>query len=639
MELLASRAPADHFESLVARARAAGASGAELAALERSRRLGLHLHMERERWRQREASLTALIETARDLARAGDLDTLLHLVTRRARHLLGADLSFVSLRVGREDRLRVTASDGHTSRRNLGLELPDSGGLANGVLASASPLWTADYLADGRFPHNDRLDAVVRDEGVCALMAVPLGPGEDPVGILYVSDRTVRHFSADELSLMSSLAELAAAAVETVAQLERGAADVAALEQADSRRGAELRRLSELTDLHDRLIGQVLGGGGLQAVAEEAGRGLGCPLGVYGPDGTVLAAGEEPATDGTAVTVATMDAYASRGPTELDNGAWATPLLAGEEHLGTLLAYPDRPFTDHGRRLLGGAARAMAAGLLVQRGRAVDVGEQQACDELLDDLLAGTKRSARQLGKRACRLGVNLDDPHVVVVACPEGETHGREVVWADLYVHRVGGIKSAHDGRTVLLLPGTDPSAVARAVLKELAPLLKDVVTVSAAGPVPDAGAVHHAYLEARRCLSAMTALGLTGRAAAAGELGFLGLLLSGNHDVEGFIESTVRPVIDYDRQHFTDLTRTLEVYFSAGTSPTQTAKMLYVHPNTVARRLRRISELLGPEWQQPDRALEIQVALRLSRMRHALRDDKREVLSPAWAPQGQGA
>jgi hypothetical protein len=37
------------------------------------------------------------------------------------------------------------------------------------------------------------------------------------------------------------------------------------------------------------------------------------------------------------------------------------------------------------------------------------------------------------------------------------------------------------------------------------------------------------------------------------------------------------------------------------------------------VTQRLERLSTLLGEEWQRPDRALEIQLALRLHRLRPA--------------------
>ena len=111
--------------------------------------------------------------------------------------------------------------------------------------------------------------------------------------------------------------------------------------------------------------------------------------------------------------------------------------------------------------------------------------------------------------------------------------------------------------------------------VCDELTPILGHPVTVSAAGPISGADDVWRGFLEAQRCLDAMTAFGATGRSASARQLGFLGLLLADNHDVEGFIDSVVGPVVDYDRQRFTDLVRTLETYFNAGASPTGNAQI----------------------------------------------------------------
>lgn len=46
---------------------------------------------------------------------------------------------------------------------------------------------------------------------------------------------------------------------------------------------------------------------------------------------------------------------------------------------------------------------------------------------------------------------------------------------------------------------------------------------------------------------------------------------------------------------------------------SQARAKEVLHVHVNTVVQRLERIGRLLGPDWQSPDRALELQLALRL--------------------------
>ena len=40
-------------------------------------------------------------------------------------------------------------------------------------------------------------------------------------------------------------------------------------------------------------------------------------------------------------------------------------------------------------------------------------------------------------------------------------------------------------------------------------------------------------------------------------------------------------------------------------------------IHPNTVAQRLDRIGRLLGAGWRDPARSLDLQMALRLYRLR----------------------
>ena len=47
----------------------------------------------------------------------------------------------------------------------------------------------------------------------------------------------------------------------------------------------------------------------------------------------------------------------------------------------------------------------------------------------------------------------------------------------------------------------------------------------------------------------------------------------------------------------------------------------MLHVHPNTVSQRLDRVADLLGSDWREPGRALDLQLALRVHRLRGCAR------------------
>ncbi|MET9322842.1 helix-turn-helix domain-containing protein [Streptomyces sp. NPDC003038] len=72
------------------------------------------------------------------------------------------------------------------------------------------------------------------------------------------------------------------------------------------------------------------------------------------------------------------------------------------------------------------------------------------------------------------------------------------------------------------------------------------------------------------------------------------------------------------------------MEAYFAQAGSPTRAAESLHVHPNTVSRRLERISELLGADWLEPAQALQVQLAQRMHRTRRALRKGHRD--QPRW-------
>ncbi|MFC5663007.1 helix-turn-helix domain-containing protein [Kitasatospora misakiensis] len=621
LELLASEAPAAQLAELVEQARRSCDSAREREALRRIEQLGLSIRSRSQQRRRREAGLAALADTARDLALPYELDGLLRVIARRARLLLGADLSCLATAEpagadGGPGAVRIRTTDGPSGALRIGLTVPEGFGLG-GAPAEPGPFWTPDYLADERIRRNPTVDGTIRAEGLRAVLAVPLGHRARPFGTLYVAERAVRYFTTDEISLMAALGDLAGVAIEKARLLERAAgpdSPAAVAEPADP--------AGELAEAHRALVDLALSGRDPRALVRDAGRRLDLGLRVYASDGTVLAsAGELPELDGPTVLATAVDTHAAGRPVRLAGPLWAAPVRAGSTDLGTLLARPSGRRAELAADACRSVAQAVAVALLLE-------GERSATpvrlvgDELLDELLSQPQRPPRQLDVRARRLGIDLSAAHVLVVARPEGEAQGRTATWAGLYAHRMSGLKRVHNGRAVLLLPGSDPGRAARAVAEELTPLLGIPVTVGAAGPVSDPTSVFHGYQEALRCLDAMTSLGAVGRAASARELGFVGVLLADNHDIDGFIESAVGPVLDYDRHRLTELTRTLQAWFETGNSPTHAAQRLHVHPNTVARRLERIGELLGPDWLKPERSFEIQLALRLCRVRRALLD-----------------
>ncbi|MFF9020248.1 helix-turn-helix domain-containing protein [Streptomyces eurythermus] len=620
LDLLARDASVEAFEQPVLRARAAAEPACRIAALEEARLLALRVRAELEGRRRREAELSALFETAHDLAGLRDVDAVLQAIVQRARSLLGTDVAYLSLNDPARGDTYMRVTEGSVSARFQQLRLGMGEGLGGLVAQTARPYVTDDYFEDGRFQHTRTIDAGVRDEGLVAILGVPLMLGPHVIGVLFAADRRARVFEREQIALLGSFAALAAAAIDTANLLTETRSALAGLERANEiirDRSAVIERASEV---HDRLAELVLRGGGVHDVAAAVSQVL---------DGTVTF------TEADAAPAEALEASRAEGHAVRHGKDWIAAVAAGGELLGALVLRGHPGLDPVDQRTLERAA--MVTSLLLLARRSAAEAEQRVRGELLDDLLDARDRDPRLLRERAGRLQADLDATHVVLAARLDGpaadadeEAAARRRLWsaASHLAATRRGLAAARDGGTVLLLPlgaGDTATDVARRTARHLGTAVHQPVTVGASAPVT--GLARHpetvaaAYAEGRRCLDALRLLGRAGDGAAAEDFGFLGLLLAGDRDIAGFVERTIGPVVSYDERRGTELVRTLDAYFEGGMSPARTKDALHVHVNTVAQRLERVGRLLGPDWQTPARALEIQLALRLHRLATQIR------------------
>ena len=73
----------------------------------------------------------------------------------------------------------------------------------------------------------------------------------------------------------------------------------------------------------------------------------------------------------------------------------------------------------------------------------------------------------------------------------------------------------------------------------------------------------------------------------------------------------SLVRPLQVHDREHGSDLVRTLRAFFAANANASEAADRLYLHRNSLAYRLSRISELIGLDLKDHQARLALQLGL----------------------------
>jgi hypothetical protein len=602
LRLLAQDAPAERIEE---QARALAAADPETGAV--ARELALRVRAGIDAHRRREAELSALVDIARDLASRPDPGGVLDTIVRRARSLLGADVAYLTLADAQRGDTFMRATAGSVSARFQALRLPLGAGLGGLVAQTRRPYWTADYPGDARYEHTSEIDAAVDEEGLVAICGTPLLVDGEFVGVLFAAHRSRRPFARAEVALLGSLAALAAVSLLQSRRAAETAGALAALSSAHE-------GIEQAAAAHDRFAGVVLSGGGVDDIAAALGDLLACWVLVLDEDGRRLGAhGAVPdgATDSAAVRrAADSGRFVSR------DGISAVAVRAVGQRLGTLVL-GGRPDVDEGQVRTVERAAMVTALVLLFRLREAEA-DQRVRTDLLADLLA---RPAGDLDatlvERGRLLGLRLQTPHVVAVC--RGRRRGGSLAAAAAGDGR--GLAGEHHGEVVAVVPGRDPSAVATALARRLggegAP-----VTVGAAGPVLPAAGLRDAHADARRTTDALSALGLA--AGSARDLGFAGLVGGGTAEVDGYLERVLGPVAAYDAQRGTDLLGTLAAYFATGASPSRAAAALHVHVNTVAQRLDRVATLLGTDWQSPDRALELQLALRLRRLRAAQGSDR---------------
>ena len=622
LELLAGDAAEADFEGPSEAARAAGASAAEQEQIERAKHLALQVRDTLEARRRREGELGALFESANDLAMLTNLEAVLQAIVTRARQLLNSDVAYLTLNDERRgEYMRVT--EGILTAAFRTTRIPYGIGLGGLVAQTTRPYSTADYIPDERFRHAPDIDGAVSGEGIRAIIGVPLLLGSQVIGVLFAANRTVRPFGAEASALLVSLAAHAAIAVDKARLLEETRAAVAELEVTTRKLQARNEAVERAGDAHDRLTRIVVGGGGVDDVVRSVAEVLGARVVLRDLSGETIAtsASDEPISDfEEAVIRRSLDLSRTAGSGDI----YATPVLAGAEQLGSMLLGPRAVERDAEVDLEEGDQRileraALVTALLLLFRRSVAEAEGRVRGELLDELLSGTTPDSETLRERGRLLQADLSRSYAVVVADVPGD-RARVGQAATFLAATHDGFAAVRQGQVLLIVPDCEARAAGELAVEGLRLPAGAPVTVGAAGPVagplssPDA--VVKGYDEARRCLAAAMTLGREGQVVTADDLGFVGLLLGTDGDPAAYVTSRLGPVVDYDAEKGSKLVETLRTYFGADRNLTRTAAALHVHVNPVTQRLERVTRLLGKGWQEPERQLEVQLALRLHQL-----------------------
>jgi GAF domain-containing protein len=457
------------------------------------------------------------------------------------------------------------------------------------------PALTQDAMADPRSKFVPELE----DEKFQSLLSVPIvGREGNVIGVISLHTEAPREFTESELEFLVSSASLVGSAIENARLYEEMRRRVGELEHL-TELGETLARAQSLDDL-------------LPAVADRAARLLranACHLYLLdaGTEELRLRAAAPRGADSRKKI-----ALSELGPELARSGRSATvavPLVADDELLGLLHAEGTSEI-DLARAAANQTATAIKKIQLIER-----LTEKNLIKDFFEQLAGGAVLGAAE-GK-AARLGCDLDAAHVVLAATPADEATEHALASAvpgSLFDRREDSI------RGLLPLPSGDQARILEK-LQQTVGKMENAPTIGLSNPCKGAATYAAGFEEAAHALLGASVIRGEPGVMSYEELGPYKYLLRMPFDsaVRDAHRDAVARIADYDRQRSTALLKTLEEFLRRRGNVSATAEALYVHPNTLRQRLRRIMELSGIDLRKDDWLL-VELAVKMVKLQGAL-------------------
>jgi sugar diacid utilization regulator len=315
------------------------------------------------------------------------------------------------------------------------------------------------------------------------------------------------------------------------------------------------------------------------------------------------------------------------------------PILVGDDVPAYLITLGSPQQGDGGdMSLLVTEHAATICGVILGRERVVAAAARQVRDDLVEGLLLGGGRDNGEVGRWARHLGYDPTREHRILAVAVEvagsaraaggsAAALGKRVAAAidHFFTTRMpGAITSIREDEVVIVVPehsGRLPPAAAAsrlsasclARIRDLFP--EAMITIGIGGACRDPAEIARSYDQARRAIDAVARLGRQRQVVAFEDLGIHRLLLQVPDlaELRSFATEILGELGRQERQRGAELVATLACYFRENNSPQRTARILHVHPNTVAYRIRRIQEITGLRLDTYRDRLMAQVALEI--------------------------
>jgi GAF domain-containing protein len=552
-----------------------------------------------------------------------ELEPMLLGVVDLATEASGCHACFIYLLEG--SRLTIRAASPVFSEAVGRVQFSVDEGLTGWVARHRTPEFIRDQaMKDPRMKYVPLL----QEQRFQSMAAVPiLSRAGETIGVIVLHTEAPHEFDDSTLRLLVHIASLVSGAIEN-----------AQLYGQERRRVDALTGLSELaqrvSDASGTLdLATVLATGSRQLLKADI-----CQLLRLGPDGDtfeLLASVPEslgPPAVGSASQLMLAALEGGRG--QLPGPLWpsaevadllVTPMAAGGERVGLLCAASlgERTFGEEDTEI--GCAVANLGAMAIRRLELIEgLTNANIIKDLFEALAAGATSFA---AAKAAEVRCDLTTQYLMLCAEPSGRLEQSSGAWR-LAAEDLGrGLAELVPRCAIEAGPGPVRALLSfgqarRPSVEGLLPEFRELgqragAAIGVSEPRESPGDAPGAYREARDAATIAQALLRDGGAIAYSQVGAYRYLVQiGADDApRDRMRAAVDRLIAYDRKRRTALLDTLERYLSERRSVIESARALFIHPNTLRQRLGRIEELTGLNLDEDD-LLSLELAIKLARL-----------------------
>ena len=419
--------------------------------------------------------------------------------------------------------------------------------------------------------------------------------------------------------------------------------------------------LQKLEQAHKKLMDLALNGSPLEELCKETGKLIGNPVAIVDREGNLIVNDDcpdqykfelffsegsieikrEKLRFGNIKEVKYSLEYASDQHKPLTIKAIRIPIIAAKYQYGHMVAIINNPIFEPD--ILTMERAATIAALEFTKRKAIFEIEKSYYNDFLEILLTADFENNSEIISRGRTFNIDLDQPCSVIII-NENSYQGLEMIDNYLTMDRprskedllkainrylklhgnnkmLAGIK----GNNIVVIVNIDqdkPSLPLKETAQQLVNFLKVTMgndtglNIGVGRIYSDLRMISRSYEEAREALK-VSQLSDHDQVVFFDDLGFYKILSEKNRDeLERFVDDLLLPVFEYDRNKKGDLIKTLQTYFETNRNLKLTSTRLYTHYNTVLYRIKKIEELTGYSFDNPESSLNLEIAVNIIKL-----------------------